>query len=36
MRGQKVFVIKRYMPDDAKTIGNNTKLEDIAKMTINV
>ena len=32
----KVFVVKRYMPDNAKTIGNNAKLEDIAKMTINV
>lgn len=24
------------MSDDAKTIGNNAKLEDIAKMTINI
>ena len=36
MRDHKVFVVKRYMSDDAKTIGNNAKFEDIAKMTINV
>jgi len=35
MRGQKVFIVKRYMSDDAKTIGNNTKLENIAKWIVN-
>lgn len=35
-RGYKVFVVKRYMSGDAKTVGNNIKLIDIVKMTINV
>ena len=36
MIGHKVFVIKSYMSDNSETIGNNAKLVDIAKMTINV
>ena len=31
MRRQKVFVIERDMTDDAQPIGDNAKLEDIAK-----
>lgn len=31
MREHKVLVIKRDMPDDAEPIGDNAKLEDIAK-----
>lgn len=36
IRCQNVFVIKRDMTDDTETIGNNTILKNIAKMTIDI
>ena len=36
MRGHKIFVIKRNMADDAKAIGNDAELEDVAKMSIDI
>lgn len=36
MKRHKVFVIKRDMTDDTKTVGGNDKLEDIAKMSIDI
>ena len=36
MRCHKVFVIKRYMADDAQPVSDNAKLEDIAEMTIDI
>ena len=36
MRRHKVFVIERDMTDDAQTIGDNTELEDVAKMSIDI
>lgn len=36
VRCHKVFVIERDMADDAQPIGDNAKLEDIAKMSIDI
>lgn len=36
MRSHKIFIVKRNMPNDSKTIGNNTKLKDIAKMILDI
>ena len=36
MRCHKVFVVKRDMTDDTQPVSNNAKLEDIAKMTIDI
>ena len=34
MRCHKVYVIKRNMMDDPQSVGDNTELEDIAKMPL--
>ena len=36
VRGHKVFVIERDMTDDAQSVGDNAKLEDTAKMLIDI
>ena len=36
MRRHKVFVIKRYVANDAQSVGNNAELEDIAKIPIDI
>lgn len=36
MVSYKVFVIKRNIADDTENVGNNTKFENIAKMTIDI
>ena len=36
MRCHKVCIIKRDVADDAQSVGDNAKLEDIAKMTIDI
>ena len=36
MGQHKVLVIESDMTDDTETVGDNTKLEDIAKMSIDI